>query len=187
MWGRRRKAVDQTPEKPPPLREALRQARIESAERTGVVLEMRDAEIARLEILNEALDPIFADVPPDIDLFDRGISRGDQPRLWIDVVAHVAMGRDKHVYRFLLDSRYGRKVLAESADVGEIVPAVTAYVARRMIERERELSGEVRLAETDPLRAARARRWRMLETFILGLLLGAIAVLVAAWLAAAQV
>ncbi|MGC1541837.1 MAG: hypothetical protein WA808_18865, partial [Xanthobacteraceae bacterium] len=68
----------------------MHQARIEAAERTGVVVDMRDAEVARLELLNEALDPLFADIPPEIELFDRGVSRGDTPRLWIDSVAHIA-------------------------------------------------------------------------------------------------
>ena len=49
--------------RPTRLRDALRQARIEAADRTGVVVELRDAEVARLEILNEALDPLFAEVP----------------------------------------------------------------------------------------------------------------------------
>jgi hypothetical protein len=39
--------------KPLRLREALWQARIEAADRTGVVVDLRDAEVARLEILNE--------------------------------------------------------------------------------------------------------------------------------------
>src|SRR5438445_413378 len=68
------------------LRDALRQARIEAADRTGVVVDLRDAEVARLEILNEALDPLFAQIPDTIELFDRGISQGETPRLWIDVV-----------------------------------------------------------------------------------------------------
>ncbi len=51
------------------LRDALRKARIEAADRTGVVVELRDAEVARLEILNEALDPLFAQVPDKVDLF----------------------------------------------------------------------------------------------------------------------
>ncbi|MFX7682607.1 hypothetical protein ABTJ79_20555, partial [Acinetobacter baumannii] len=67
----------------PTLREALRRARIEAADRTGVVVELRDAEVARLEILNDALDPLFAQVPEKVDLFDRGISQGETPRLWI--------------------------------------------------------------------------------------------------------
>jgi len=33
--------------------------------------------------------------------------------LWIDAIAHVVMGRDKRHYRFMHDTRYGRKVLAE--------------------------------------------------------------------------
>ena len=46
------------------------------------------------------------------------------------------MGRDKRIYRFVQDTRFGRIVLAESHDVPVIVDAVTDYVARRMIERE---------------------------------------------------
>ncbi len=99
--------------RPTRLRDALRQARIEAADRTGVVVELRDAEVARLEILNEALDPLFAEVPERIDLFDRGVSQGETPRLWIDVVAHVVMGRDKRIYRLVQDTRFGRIVIAE--------------------------------------------------------------------------
>src|SRR3954452_21149162 len=118
------------------LRDALRQARIEAADRTGVVVDLRDAEVARLEILNDALEPLFAQIPDRVDLFDRGISQGETPRLWIDVVAHVVMGRDKRIYRFVQDTRFGRVVLAESHDVVAVVQAVTDYVARRIVERE---------------------------------------------------
>src|SRR5499427_10979844 len=121
------------------LRDALHKARIEAADRTGVVVDLRDAEVARLEILNEALDPLFAQVPQQVDLFDRGVSQGETPRLWIDVVAHVVMGRDKRMYRFVQDTRFGRIVLAESHEIAVIVRAVTDYVARRMVERERAL------------------------------------------------
>src|SRR5881398_3961238 len=122
--------------RPTRLRDALRQARIEAADRTGVVVELRDAEVARLEILNEALDPLFAEVPERVDLFDRGVSQGETPRLWIDVVAHVVMGRDKRIYRLVQDTRFGSIVLAESHEVAVNIRAVTGYVARRMIERE---------------------------------------------------
>src|SRR5258708_13061570 len=64
---------------------------------------------------------------------------GDAPRLWIDVVAHIMMGRDKCIYRFVQDTRFGRIVIAESHDVAPLVDAVTDYVARRMIEREHAL------------------------------------------------
>src|ERR1700710_3317370 len=95
-------------QRPVRLRDALRKARTEPADRTGVVVDLRDAEVARLEILNEALDPLFGQIPDQVDLFDRGISQGDTPRLWIDVVAHVLMGRDKRIYRFVQDTRFGR-------------------------------------------------------------------------------
>src|SRR5919206_3725780 len=118
MWGRSSKSEKQPPGET--LKQAVRQARVDQAERTGVVVDLHDADLARLELLNEALDPLFAEVPPEIDLFERGISRGETPRLWIDAVAHVAMGRDKRIYRFVQDTRYGRKVLAESVHVAEI-------------------------------------------------------------------
>jgi hypothetical protein len=157
--------------RPVGLRDALRQARIEAADRTGVVVDLRDAEVARLEILNDALDGLFGQIPEKVDLFDRGISQGDTPRLWIDVVAHVVMGRDKRIYRFVQDTRFGRIVLAESHEVGTIVEAVTEYVARRMIEREHAL---VATPEPKPVAAQRASRggfW----IFVLGFLAGALA------------
>jgi hypothetical protein len=164
-------AVSET--RPIRLRDALRQARIEAADRTGVVVDLRDAEVARLEILNEALDPLFAQVPDQVDLFDRGISQGDTPRLWIDVVAHVLMGRDKRIYRFVQDTRFGRIVIAESHDVAAIVDAVTDYVARRMIEREHALvaTAVVEPAAVEPPQRRRGRFW----PFVLGFVLGALA------------
>ena len=156
-------------ESPMRLRDALRKARIEAADRTGVVVDLRDAEVARLEILNEALDPLFAQVPDSIDLFDRGISQGETPRLWIDVVAHVLMGRDKRIYRFVQDTRYGRIVLAESHDVPVIVDAVTDYVARRMIEREHALVATPAPEQPEAAPKPRRRSWGM---FLLGFILG---------------
>ena len=182
MWGH--KAPEPAPgaeDKPPQrLRDALRQARIESAERTGVIVDMRDADLARLEILNEALEGLFKEMPGDVELFDRALSRGDQPRLWIDAVAHVDMGRDKRTYRFVQDTRYGRKILVESAEPDEIVEGVTKYVARRIIERERALAGDDGALKQEPVRDARWRRrmrWRAFRAFLFGLLLGIAAVI----------
>jgi hypothetical protein len=157
--------------RPVRLRDALRKARIEAADRTGVVVDLRDAEVARLEILNEALDPLFAQIPDQVDLFDRGISQGDTPRLWIDVVAHVAMGRDKRIYRFVQDSRFGRIVLAESHDFAVLVDAVTDYVARRMVEREHAM---VASPMDEPVAAEKPRRGRF-GIFVLGFIVGIVA------------
>jgi hypothetical protein len=153
------------------LRDALRQARIEAADRTGVVVDLRDAEVARLEILNEALDPLFAQVPEQVDLFDRGISQGDTPRLWVDVVAHVLMGRDKRIYRFVQDTRFGRIVIAESHDVAAMIDAITDYVARRMIEREHALVATPLPAPVVIEKPRRGGFW----IFALGFVVGAIA------------
>ena len=157
--------------RPTRLRDALRQARIEAADRTGVVVELRDAEVARLEILNEALDSLFAEVPEQVDMFDRGVSQGETPRLWIDVVAHVVMGRDKRIYRFVQDTRFGRIVIAESHVVPVIVDAVTGYVARRMIEREHAM---VATPVDEPVVEKKPRR-RGFGAFVLGFVLGAVA------------
>ena len=187
-WIRRRPKPEEaavSDVEPGALKEAVRQTRIEVAERSAVVVDLRDAELARLELLNEALDPLFKDVPPDVDLFDRGISRGDVPRLWIDAIAHVVMGRDKRRYRFVQDTRYGRKVLAESNEIAEIVKAVTHYVALRLIERERALA-----ADTSPaLAAAESGRsgWRTAQIFLLGLIVGSCAVFAILWVAATRV
>jgi len=158
--------------RPTRLRDALRRARIEAADRTGVVVELRDAEVARLEILNEALDPLFAQVPEQVDLFDRGVSQGETPRLWIDVVAHIVMGRDKRIYRFVQDTRFGRIVIAESHEVPVIVDAVTGYVARRMIEREHAMVATP--VAVEPVVEKKPRR-RGFGLFVLGFVLGAVA------------
>jgi len=182
MWGRGKKAEAQAPEPPNALKDAVREARIEAAERSGVVVDLRDAEVARLELLNDALDPLFKDIPDNVELFDRGISRGDVPRLWIDVIAHVEMGRDKRQYRFVQDTRYGRAVLAESYEVPELTQAVTRYVARRLVERERALGDDATSEVAMQKRLeqeARNRHWRGFRSFMLGLVVG-IAVLFAA-------
>jgi len=165
-------AGPQNENRPVRLRDALRKARIEAADRTGVVVDLRDAEVARLEILNEALDPLFAQVPEQVDLFDRGISQGETPRLWVDVVAYIVMGRDKRIYRLVQDTRFGRKVLAESHDVPVIVDAVTDYVARRMVEREQALAAEPEPISVEP---KKERRRGSFWTFVLGFVLGAAA------------
>ena len=163
--------ADEAP--PTRLRDALRKARIEAADRTGVVVDLRDAEVARLEILNEALDPLFAQIPDSVDLFDRGISQGETPRLWIDVVAHVLMGRDKRAYRFVQDTRFGRIVIAESHDVPVVVDAVTDYVARRMVEREHALVATPAVAPA--LAGAEKPRRSRFWPFALGFVFGALA------------
>jgi hypothetical protein len=188
MWGRSDKPEAKAEEAHAPrLKDAVRQARIEVAERTSVVVDLRDAEVARLELLNEALDPIFAEISPDVELFDRGISRGDTPRLWIDVVAHVVMGRDKRMYRFVQDTSFGRRVIAESFEIEKIVDTVTKYAARRLVDRERALASNSTPLIDLSMREINARlrrwRWKALKAFFFGLVIGCLTLFAIAWLA----
>ena len=148
------------------LSHAVRDVKNALADREDVVVDLRDAHRMRLELLAAELAPVFADVPGDMDSFDFALSSGLQPRLWIDAVAHVAMGRDRRTYRFLRDTRIGRVVLAESSDMKPVADQVTRYIAERIVERQRMLDGGVdavagsaraAVSESEPpLRAAAA-------------------------------
>ena len=123
------------------LSDAIRDVKNAAADRDDVVVELREASRMRLELLAAELAPIFAETPADIDLFDFTISSGLQPRLWIDAISHVAMGRDRRTYRFLRDTRAGRVVLAEASAIKPVADQVARYVAERIVERERLMEG----------------------------------------------
>jgi hypothetical protein len=186
MWGRDKQAEAEKAEAPNVLKDAVRVARIEAAERSGVVVDLRDAELARLELLNDALDPLFKEIPGEVELFDRGVSQGDVPRLWVDVIAHIEMGRDKRQYRFVQDTRYGRAVLAESYEVPAMAQAVTRYVARRLVERERALADDAASPQGVTQKIYRLersrRRWRTIRIFVFGAIVGMAALFVLAML-----
>lgn len=161
-----------------PLKQALHDARIEAAERSAVVIELRDAEMARLEILNDAIDTVFKDIPArHTDYFDRGVSGGVQPRLWLDAITHVAMGNDKRTYRLLTDTANGRRVLEESTEVPVMREAITRYVARRLVAREQALA-TTEVKEEAPERGSRGA---VLLAFVLGAICGAVALFAAVW------
>ena len=102
--------------------------------------DLRDAELARLELLREMLEPVLSQIPPEADLFDTGVVPGEHPRLFVDMIAFVEMARDRRTYRFLQDRRDGRVLLAETDSVGAMLRALTAYIARRLVEREKLLA-----------------------------------------------
>jgi len=129
-----------------PLKAAIRRARVEAAERSDVMAELRGAEIARLEMLRDALDPVLREVPADVDFFDAGIMPADHPRLFIDMIGFIEMGRDRRLYRFVQDTQHGRVVLAESEKIETMVKAVTDYIARRLVEREKALAADTMAA-----------------------------------------
>ena len=98
------------------------------------------------------------------------------------------MGRDKRIYRLVQDTSYGRRVLEESGDVGPIVEAVTKYVARRLVERERSLAalspqlGKETWRDIESER--RHGRWNAVKAFFIGLIAGIVALFAAAWVLA---
>ncbi len=173
-----------------PLASAIRDVKNAFADRDDVVVDIREAQLTRLEMLADELKPVFADIPRDDERFDLAISAGSQPRLWIDAVAHVTMGRDRRTYRFLHDTLLGRTVLAESADMKQVAGQVTRYIASRMVERQRLLDGDGEAVrsfrqEPDVEPAKEAPRRRTLAGAIgmvlLGGLVGAVLVLALAW------
>lgn len=128
---------------PPSLKTAVRKARVEQAERSDVVHELRRAELARLEMLHDAFKPILAQVPANVDLFDCGVAPGERPRLFVDMISFVEMAHDKRTYRFVQETRNGRVTLWESDRLEPIVDAMTDYVARRLVEREAALASDL--------------------------------------------
>ncbi len=132
---------------PPSLQAAIRRARVESAEQSQAVADLREAEVARLELLLEAIRPVLDQTPEGVELFDPGIAYGERPRLFLDMIGFVDMGHDRRTYRFFQDTRHGRVLIAESVLIERIVAAMTNYVARRLVEREQALASDWRSRE----------------------------------------
>ncbi len=124
------------------LGDAMRDVRTAEAERSDVVVELRDAERARLEILAEELRGVFDEVPAEDEQFIFNLASGLPPRLWIDMTSFVVMGRDRRTYRFLKDTRLGRAIILETTGLADMADTVTTYVAERIVERERALEGD---------------------------------------------
>jgi hypothetical protein len=168
------------------LSSTVRDIRIAAADKSDVVIDMKEADRARLELLALELKPVFDEVPLDNDLFDFAISSGLQPRLWIDAISHVQMGRDRRTYRFVRDTRIGRVVLAESHDMKPVSDQVTRYIAERMIERQRMMEGDVESlrsmgdskfikADDVHLQAPDANKWTGFVAGLIWVLIGAVA------------
>ena len=145
----------------PDLAAAVRRARVENAERAEAIADLREIEAGRLALLESALKAVVRQAPPGVDMFDLTLTQGERPRLFLDMVAFVDMGRDRRTYRFFQDTLNGRVLIAESQQSDRIVAAVTNYVARRLVERERALASGCAAGETQgpavwPMRAERA-------------------------------
>ncbi|WP_040854483.1 hypothetical protein [Phyllobacterium sp. YR531] len=130
------------------LAEAVRGAQLAAADRNDFITDAKEADLARIEVLAQDLQEVFDDVPVDDPQWQFAVSKGQQPRLWIDVTSHVTMARDRRTYRFVRDTRHGRVLVAEATDIRPIADAVTNYIAERIVERQQMMEGS-RIGLTD--------------------------------------
>lgn len=176
------------------LGRAIRDVRIADVEQNSVVVELGDTERARLELLHEALEDVAKELPEDMDMLTFQIVPGRKPRFWVDITGFVEMARDKRTYRFLKDTRLGRVILAESQDVDDVADAVTHYLAERIVEREKAMESDYLLSKMgedaiDRDAAVKAKRYRAAKSggssgiwwFLIGILAGAIGLVLYAW------
>jgi hypothetical protein len=122
------------------LNGALRQARLAEAAHFEAVLDIRDAQTLRLQVLKDDLAPAVlanADAAAFVDL---ALVPGDPPRLWIDLITSVVMAPDPRTYRLVQDGPAGRQTLLETADRVEMADRIKQQIAHRLIAREREKS-----------------------------------------------
>src|SRR5262245_10316239 len=92
------------------LREAIRKARVEEAERLHRSADRRDGEIARLELLKAELEAVFAELPHD-DRFNLVLVPSRPARLWIDLFTYAAVDDESGAYLFVRNSESGRRTL----------------------------------------------------------------------------
>lgn len=174
------------------LKAAIQKARIEDAERSDLAADLRAGEFSRLEMLYKILNPVFSQLPKDADMFNHGLVPGERPRIYIDMVAFIEMSRDRKTYRFLLDTSAGRQLLGENDDPEVMAEAITNYIGRRIVERDKALASDLkfetvrgtqsiehmRSTTEQPLQADSDKKGQKsgnpATTFILGLLIGAV-------------
>ncbi|WP_153768026.1 hypothetical protein [Labrenzia sp. CE80] len=163
------------------LREAIRKVQLGEVERSDVVVELQDTERARLELLAEEMKDVFKEIPEDDDQFSLQIVAGSTPRFWIDVTSHVVVGADRKTYRFLKDTRLGRVVVLETAEIDDMADCLTEYIAERILEREKALEGDwlnnrLRQVAVEGISAKKPRKaWHPFLVFILAFVIGLMA------------
>jgi hypothetical protein len=172
------------PDRQPPggrMDAALRSARLAEAAHFEALMNIRDAATLRLQVLKDDLEPIVQSRREADGFFDLALVPGEPPRLWIDMVAYVVMVPDPRTYRFCQDTAGGQRVLLETTDRAEVADRITAYVAHRVIDRQRHLAEPV----SDLRPARRAYGWgALLLAWLSGFSLGVlVVVLITLWLA----
>ena len=175
------------------LSDTIRRVKSRQADQSDVVVDMKEAELARIQLLGEALESVASEIPSGHDQFEFAVSKGEPPRYWVDMTTFVAMGSDKRTYRLLKDTRLGRTVLAESGDKSDIAKHITEYVAEQILEKQKLFEGE-RLsvkamaareteivADIEKSKQMSKRKPSRILWFLLGLIVGVGALLAYAW------
>jgi hypothetical protein len=120
---------------------ALRQARLAEAAHFEAVLDIRDAQTLRLQVLKDDLAPAILANSEAASFIDLALVPGDPPRLWIDLITSIVMAPDPRTFRLVQDGPGGRQTLLETADRSEMIERVKQHIAHRLIAREREKTG----------------------------------------------
>jgi hypothetical protein len=165
------------------LREAIRKARVQEAERLERSADRRDGEIARLELLKAELEAVFAELPQHDDRFNLVLVPSRPARLWIDLFTYAAVDDASGAYLFVRNSESGRRTLFSANNVADIADRITRYMAQEIVRRERQESA---LAESGRVVAVSAAPgasitpvWIVIGAFAIGILTGAVGLFVA--------
>src|SRR5215510_703848 len=165
------------------LREAIREARLEEAERLHVTADSRDGEIARLELLKAELETVFAELPAGDDRFNLVLVPSRPARLWIDLFTYAAVDDESGAYLFVRNSESGRRTLFSATNVTDIADRITRYMALEIVRRERQESalaesGRVVAMSAEP-RGSITPVGVVIGAFVIGILTGAVGLFVA--------
>jgi hypothetical protein len=169
------------------LREAIRKARVQEAERLDRSADRRDGEIARLELLKAELEAVFAELPKHDDHFNLVLVPSRPARLWIDLFTYAAIDDASGAYLFVRNSESGRRTLFSATNVTDIADRITRYMAQEIVRRERQDSA---LAESGRVVALTEERPSItpvgvvIGAFAIGILTGAVGLFVAVLLSA---
>jgi len=169
------------------LSEAIRKARLEEAEHLDRTADLRDSEIARLELLKADLETVFAELPPHDDRFNLALVPSRPARLWIDLFTYAAIDEASGAYLFVRNSEEGRRTLYSSTNVADMADRITRYVAREIVRRERLEAALAEAPRIEPLTAPRPSGINLsvvIAAFAIGLLAGAAGLFATVWLTA---
>lgn len=170
------------------LGEAIREARLEEAERLNVTADYRDGEIARLELLKAELETVFAEIPKQDDRFNLTLVPSRPARLWIDLFTYVCVDEASGAYLFVRNSENGRRTLFSANNVADMADRIMTYVAHEIVRRERmeaalQTQGTrqtIMMGQPDTGSGSRI----VMLAFVIGVLAGAAGLFAAVWLSA---